>query len=92
MSCLHKIFNLFIKYYFFLEWTPERTAFFYICLLYFVRHVIKEVFDEAQALKQKQLQKELEERRERVAMELTDDLIYDLVGQEALNLSTIKMR
>ncbi|KAL4226945.1 Germinal-center associated nuclear protein [Mactra antiquata] len=54
--------------------------------------VLKEVFEEIHALKREQLQQELKERQDRVALELTDDLIYELVWIEAKNMSTIKMR
>ena len=40
----------------------------------------------------KALLKEQEQRRDRVAGLLTDDVVYDLVYQEAINLATIEVR
>jgi hypothetical protein len=52
----------------------------------------EETFDEAQEAKRKALQLEKELRQDRVAEQITDDMVSDLVHQEALNLATIEMR
>lgn len=47
---------------------------------------------DAQAERLEALRKEMEERRDRVAVMVTDDLIYDLVGQETQNIAAEEMR
>lgn len=51
-----------------------------------------EVYTEARVLKEKALQIELQQQLDRVAVSLTDDLVYDLAHQEALCIATIQMR
>ncbi|XP_060558116.1 germinal-center associated nuclear protein-like, partial [Ruditapes philippinarum] len=57
-----------------------------------MRTICEETFDEAQEAKRKALQLEKELRQDRVAEQITDDMVSDLVHQEALNLATIEMR
>ncbi|XP_052780533.1 germinal-center associated nuclear protein-like [Mya arenaria] len=57
-----------------------------------VKALSEDVLGEAEDELRKALQKQLQERKDRVAVMLADDVIYDLVDQEVLNLATIEIR